>query len=257
MDLSYGEAAEEFREEVRAFVKRRWAPQSVDRSEMKAYVAQFRKAATEAGYLYRAIPKKWGGSEQSPDVIKAQVIREEFTRARAPMEVPGNGMNMLVRALVRIMHGAMGVALYDWRLSWQDCKKIEDDKEREVERQKALRAARHRLDEQERQRIRDEANTLAMAEREAALRAQRQARMEAEGAERRRKAEEEEEARNKARAAPEEPSEKEREEHDMTHLPHQAWCPHCVAGKAPNEAHRRQEEEESKMIEEGRVLKIC
>lgn len=103
-----------------------------------------------------------------------------------------DGMNMLVRALVRIMHGAMGVALYDWRLSWQDYKKVEDDKEREVERQKALRAARHRLDEQERQRIRDEANTLAMAEREAALRAQRQARMEAEGAERRRKAEEEE-----------------------------------------------------------------
>lgn len=100
MDLSYGQAAEAFRKEVRAFIKERWAPQSVERSDMKAYVAAFRKAATEAGYLYRAIPKKWGGSEQSPDVIKAQVIREEFTRARAPMEVPGNGMNMLVPTLL-------------------------------------------------------------------------------------------------------------------------------------------------------------
>ena len=42
----------------------------------------------------------------------------------------------------------------------------------------------------------------------------------------------------------------------MTHLPYQAWCPHCVAGEAPNEAHRRQSAEESKMIEEGKSLRI-
>ena len=68
--------------------------------------------------------------------------------------------------------------------------------------------------------------------------------------------EEKEKARSKTRAAPEEPSEREREEHEMTHLPYQAWCPHCVAGKAPNEAHRKQEAEESKMIEEGKVPRI-
>ena len=66
----------------------------------------------------------------------------------------------------------------------------------------------------------------------------------------------EEKRRSKARAAPEEPSEKDREEHEMTHLPYQAWCPHCVAGKAPNEAHRKQEAEEDKMIDEGKVLRI-
>ena len=39
----------------------------------------------------------------------------------------------------------------------------------------------------------------------------------------------------------------------MTHLPYQAWCPHCVAGKAPNEAHRKQATEESNIIEPGEV----
>ena len=67
---------------------------------------------------------------------------------------------------------------------------------------------------------------------------------------------EEKNIRSRIRPAPEEPSEQEREEHEMTHLPYQAWCPHCVAGKAPNEAHRKQETEENKMIDEGKVPRI-
>ena len=60
-------------------------------------------------------------------------------------------------------------------------------------------------------------------------------------------AEEEETARGKVKSAPEGPSEKEREAHEMTHFPYQSWCPHCVAGKAPNEAPRKQATEGSKM----------
>lgn len=100
MDLSYGAEAESFRKEVRSFLKANWAPKSVEKADLGAYVSAFRKSATEAGYLYRAIPRKWGGSEQAPDVIRAQVIREEFARARAPMEVGGNGMNMVVPTLL-------------------------------------------------------------------------------------------------------------------------------------------------------------
>src|SRR5262249_18705060 len=37
---------------------------------------------------------------QPIDVVKAQVIREEFGRARAPMEVGGNGMSMVVPTLL-------------------------------------------------------------------------------------------------------------------------------------------------------------
>jgi alkylation response protein AidB-like acyl-CoA dehydrogenase len=100
MDLSYGTQAEAFRHEIRAFLKSAWQPGDLRKAELKAYVANFRLAATAQGYLYRAIPAQFGGSEQHADVIKAQVIREEFQRARAPMEVSGNGMNMTVPTLL-------------------------------------------------------------------------------------------------------------------------------------------------------------
>lgn len=100
MDLSFGPENEAFRETVRSFLREHWTPLGVERSQMGAYLKGFRVKATEAGYLYRGIPKRYGGSEQAPDVLKAQVIRDEFARARAPMEVPGNGMNMLVPTLL-------------------------------------------------------------------------------------------------------------------------------------------------------------
>ena len=100
MDLSYGAAAEDFREEVRAFLAQAWQPGERRGAELKDYVRQFRRVGVENGYLYRAIPKAYGGSEQPVDVIRAQVIREEFARMRAPMEVGGNGVNMLVPTLL-------------------------------------------------------------------------------------------------------------------------------------------------------------
>jgi alkylation response protein AidB-like acyl-CoA dehydrogenase len=101
MDLSYGAAAEDFRSEVRAFLKAEWTPAAEFRgAELKTFVRAFRLKATERGFLYRAIPKQYGGSEQPVDVIKAQVIREEFGRARAPMEMAGNGMSMTVPTLL-------------------------------------------------------------------------------------------------------------------------------------------------------------
>ncbi|MBA3939628.1 MAG: acyl-CoA dehydrogenase [Sphingopyxis sp.] len=101
MDLSYGEAAEAFRAEVRGFLSAHWPPAPDMRgADLKQFVREFRARATDAGFLYRAIPKIYGGSEQPVDVIKAQVIREEFARARAPMEVGGNGMNMTVPTLL-------------------------------------------------------------------------------------------------------------------------------------------------------------
>lgn len=100
MDLSYGAEAETFRTEVRDFLRERWQPGALRGAELKDYIRAFRLRATEAGYLYRAIPKEFGGAEQPADVVRAQVIREEFGRARAPMEITGNGMNMLVPTLL-------------------------------------------------------------------------------------------------------------------------------------------------------------
>jgi len=100
MDLSFGPENEAFRETVRAFLAREWKPAGLRGAELGAYINDFRRRATEAGYIYRGIPKKYGGSEQAPDVLKAQVIRDAFGSVRAPMEVPGNGMNMLVPTLL-------------------------------------------------------------------------------------------------------------------------------------------------------------
>jgi alkylation response protein AidB-like acyl-CoA dehydrogenase len=100
MDLSYGAAAEAFRAQVREFLKSRWQPPRQRGPELKNYIREFRRDATGAGYLYRGIPRQYGGSEQEADVIRAQVIREEFSRAYAPMEVSGNGINMLVPTLL-------------------------------------------------------------------------------------------------------------------------------------------------------------
>ena len=100
MDLSYGAENEAFRLEVRAFLAAEWRAEAAKGPGGKDAVKAFRRRATEAGYLNRAIPRRYGGSEQPADVLKAQIIREEFGRARAPMEVGGNGLNMLVPTLL-------------------------------------------------------------------------------------------------------------------------------------------------------------
>jgi alkylation response protein AidB-like acyl-CoA dehydrogenase len=100
MDLSYGTEAEAFRKEVRSFLADAWQPGERRGQELKDFIRAFRHAAVGQGYLYRSVPRRYGGSEQPVDVIKAQVIREEFGKARAPMEVGGNGVNMTVPTLL-------------------------------------------------------------------------------------------------------------------------------------------------------------
>jgi alkylation response protein AidB-like acyl-CoA dehydrogenase len=101
MDLSYGKEYEDFRAEVRAFLAANWPPKGELAGLPRAEgAARFRDLATQQGYLRRSIPKKYGGSEQEPDEIKAQIIREEFSRAHAPMDVRGIGTMMLVPTLL-------------------------------------------------------------------------------------------------------------------------------------------------------------
>lgn len=92
MELGFGAEYDAFRREVRDFIGRHWPPADGDaksRENERAFVI----AATERGYLHRSIPKRFGGSEQTPDIGKAEIIREELTRARAPAgRIPGNGL---------------------------------------------------------------------------------------------------------------------------------------------------------------------
>jgi len=92
MDLHYGPDHERFRAEVRDFLHANW--------QEGADAGIFRRRAVEQGYLYRSIPRRYGGSEQAPDILKARIIVEEFARAKAPGEIKGNGVQMLVPTLL-------------------------------------------------------------------------------------------------------------------------------------------------------------
>ena len=101
MDLSYGSEIEGFRSEVKAFLQASW-PLKGDaaKGSREEQVRRFRELAIGKGYLARSIPKKYGGSEQAPDPLKAQVIQEVFAAASAPMEARGIGTMMLVPTLL-------------------------------------------------------------------------------------------------------------------------------------------------------------
>lgn len=92
MDLGFGPKYDDFRAEVRAFIAAHWPPADGElksRANERAFVV----AAIERGYMHRAISRAYGGSEQPRDIAKAEIIREELTRARAPAgRIPGNGL---------------------------------------------------------------------------------------------------------------------------------------------------------------------
>jgi len=117
MNLSYSAEYEQFRAEVRQFLKENWtdedrnsAPPPDGRAAMLGAIIRiderataFRLKAIERGYLYRHVPKRYGGGEQPPDTLRATIIAEEFRHAHAPGELMGQGPSMLVPTLVE--HG--------------------------------------------------------------------------------------------------------------------------------------------------------
>lgn len=92
MKLGFGSEYDAFREEVRNFINAHWPPADGD-TKSKANIRAFVEAAIGQGLMHRSIPKRFGGSEQAPDMAKAEVIREELSKARAPSDrIPGNGL---------------------------------------------------------------------------------------------------------------------------------------------------------------------
>jgi alkylation response protein AidB-like acyl-CoA dehydrogenase len=116
VNLEYSAEYQQFRDEVRRFLAEDWSAEDAahqsDGDEVASYTGgaplderatAFRKRAIERGYLYRHVPRRYGGSEQSPDPLKATIIADEFRRARAPHEIMGQGPSMLVPTLLE--HG--------------------------------------------------------------------------------------------------------------------------------------------------------
>ncbi len=116
MNLSYSAEYEQFRAELCQFLTENWtAEDAASQPDPNSVAAMtgglciderataFRLMAIAHGYLYRHVPKRYGGSEQSPDPLKATIIHAEFRRTRAPHEVIGQGPSMLVPTLLE--HG--------------------------------------------------------------------------------------------------------------------------------------------------------
>lgn len=117
MDLRETAAYREFRREVRAFLAQEWT--DADRAAVPPRpgfmalvghplrrdeaAARFRTRAIEAGYLYRHVPRRYGGSEQPDDLVCERIVAEELRTAGAPLEIVGQGPSMLVPTLLE--HG--------------------------------------------------------------------------------------------------------------------------------------------------------
>ena len=81
MDLRYTPAYDAFRAEVRDFVEAGWPLAGAEAAlPLAEREALFRERAISRGYLYRTFPKKYGGSEQPSDILRSNIISEEFAR---------------------------------------------------------------------------------------------------------------------------------------------------------------------------------
>jgi alkylation response protein AidB-like acyl-CoA dehydrogenase len=98
LDLAFGPEYDEVRREVAAFLAESWPPST--NADAKAAVVAFRRLATAEGYLYRGFPRKYGGSEQPADPLRARIIREEFGKAKAPREFSGPGVDIVAPTLL-------------------------------------------------------------------------------------------------------------------------------------------------------------
>lgn len=91
MELEYGPEYERFREEVAIFLAEQ--PPGLDRRS-------FLLRATERGYVYRAIPKRFGGSEQAFDPIREAIVAELFDASPFSWRLSPQSTGMLVPTLL-------------------------------------------------------------------------------------------------------------------------------------------------------------
>jgi alkylation response protein AidB-like acyl-CoA dehydrogenase len=101
VNLQFGEKYEKLRAEVRAFCAESWPPIGAEaRPAERDQAIAWRKRALAAGFLYRTVPRAYGGAGAEPDVMAEAVIRSEFDRAGVPHRVAVQGPRMLVPTLL-------------------------------------------------------------------------------------------------------------------------------------------------------------
>lgn len=101
MDLRESPEHEAFRAEVRAFLADAW-PLRGDEARLPEarQHALFRERAVARGYLFRDVPRAYGGSEQPADAIRDAILLEEFVASSVPGSLPSMGPAMLAPTLL-------------------------------------------------------------------------------------------------------------------------------------------------------------
>ena len=104
MDLNLTQEYVDFRAEVAAFLQahKDAAPHQNDRSVRSEKRLAWQKILLAHGYAARTHPKQYGGFGAEPDALKARIIAEEFSRAKLPGGISGQGINMLVPTLLEL-----------------------------------------------------------------------------------------------------------------------------------------------------------
>jgi alkylation response protein AidB-like acyl-CoA dehydrogenase len=102
MDLKVTPEYEAYRAGVKSFLADHHTPQSSSLTASREWARRFLGAAIEAGYVWRNVPRLYGGAERPFDPLEATIIQEEFARVRAPSAPLGAG-KLVIPAL--LSHG--------------------------------------------------------------------------------------------------------------------------------------------------------
>ncbi len=98
MDLAYNAEHEDFRAQTACFPTKAIvrAFQSLMQEAAPApEMLAWQNLLIDNGYAARTIPREYGGYGAKPDILKSRIIAEEFTRAKAPTGIAGQGISML------------------------------------------------------------------------------------------------------------------------------------------------------------------
>ena len=114
MDLNFSSEYDDFREEVQAFCKDYKGLKFVNSDQNPLAIegedcngpeltrTEWQKVLIDHGYFARSVPKEYGGFGGEPDIIKSRIIAAEFSKAKVPFGMGGQGIDMLVPTLLEL-----------------------------------------------------------------------------------------------------------------------------------------------------------
>ena len=114
MDLNFSSEYDDFREEVQTFCKDYKGLKFVNSDQNPLAIegedcngpeltrTEWQKVLIDHGYFARSVPKEYGGFGGEPDIIKSRIIAAEFSKAKVPFGMGGQGIDMLVPTLLEL-----------------------------------------------------------------------------------------------------------------------------------------------------------